>query len=280
MYPVLFDFGPITIYSYGFFLACSYLVATYVLWREGKKQGYSEEKLLDFSILSLIAALVGGRLLYVLINFEQFSGNLKKAVYFWEGGFAYYGSMILVAFVAVYFVRRWRWSFLQIADIGALSVLAATVVAKIGSFLSGNDYGRLTNLPWGLSFSYLEGDRHPTQLYEAFFALVLLFCLYRLYKKTIHSVTFRSGAVFFYFLFFSSVGRFFLEFFRGDSSYLGPVKLAQLLAFLLAVFSLFSLYFYQFRNLSEDKGKISKYLFGFRRVRGPFNRRINEPRAF
>lgn len=50
MYPILFQLGPVTIYSYGFFLALAYLAATYILWREGKKQGFQEEKLIDLSI--------------------------------------------------------------------------------------------------------------------------------------------------------------------------------------------------------------------------------------
>ena len=73
MLPILFKLGPITIYSFGFFLTLAYLAATFILWREGKRQGYNEEKLLDLSVISLIAALVGGRIYYVLINFHQFS---------------------------------------------------------------------------------------------------------------------------------------------------------------------------------------------------------------
>lgn len=275
MYPVLFNFGPLTIYSYGFFLALAFLVATYVFWREGKKQGYQEEKLLDFSIISLLAALVGGRILYVLINFEQFSGNFGRILYFWEGGFAYFGSLVVVFAVGIFFIRRWRWSFLQIADIGSLAVLAAIVVAKIGSFLSGNDYGTNTSLPWGVTFSYLEGSRHPVQLYEAFYALVLLFFLYTNYKKSITSQAFRSGATFFYFLFFSSLGRFFFEFVRGDSSFLGPVKLANVLSLVLCALAVFSLYFYQFRNFTNDRHNLTKYFFGL--GRRPFKRSVHEP---
>lgn len=280
MYPVLFNLGPITIYSYGFFLALAYLWGTYVLWKEGKKQGYQEEKLIDFSIVTLVGALVGGRLLYVLINFEQFSSDLKKIFYFWEGGFAYYGSLVFVFSVGVYFIRRWRWSFLQIADIGTLAVLVALVIAKIGSFLSGNDYGSLTNLPWGVRFAYLEGLRHPVQLYEAFFSLILFLVLFKLYKKNINSTNFRSGAIFFYFLLFSSLGRFFIEFFRGDSSFIGPVKLANILSFALAASALFSLYFYQFRDFGKDRSNLSKYIFGLGKVKGAFKRNTNEPRTF
>ncbi len=280
MHPVLFGLGPITIYSYGFFLALAYMFATYVFWREGKKQGYQEEKLLDFSIISLLAALVGGRVFYVLINLKQFSGDLKSALYVWEGGFAYYGSLVFVFLTCIYFIRKWRWSFLQVVDIGSLSVLVAIIFAKIGSFLSGNDYGTLTKLPWGVTFSYLEGKRHPVQLYEAVFAIILLITIYSYYKRNIKSVNFRSGAVFFYFLLFNSLGRFAFEFFRGDSSYLGPVKLANVISLILAGVALFSLYFYQFRNFGEDKHKITKYIFGLGRIKSRFRKGINEPRAF
>ncbi len=279
MYPILFRLGPVTIYSYGFFLAVAYLVATYILWREGKKQGYQEEKLIDFSIANLIAALVGGRLFYALINFHTFQGNLKSILYFWEGGFAYYGSALAVGLVSIYLLRRWRWSILAIADIGALAILGATTFAKIGSFLAGNDYGTLTSLPWGVTMVYLEGKRHPVQLYEVFFTLILFIVLYRFYKKRLTAgANYRSGETFLYFLFWVSLGRFALEFFRGDSTYIGPIKLANIFSLLLAVVSVFSLYFYQYRNFHYDRTHLGKYLFGLGKLRP--RRRHNEYRSF
>lgn len=58
MLPVLFKLGPVTIYSYGFFMTLSYLVAAFILWREGKRQGYQPEKLFDLSLIALVAALL------------------------------------------------------------------------------------------------------------------------------------------------------------------------------------------------------------------------------
>src|SRR3990167_4957649 len=85
MLPILFKLGPITIYSFGFFLTLAYLAATFILWREGKRQGYNEEKLLDLSVISLIAALVGGRIYYVLINWQQFADEPGSILAFWQG---------------------------------------------------------------------------------------------------------------------------------------------------------------------------------------------------
>src|SRR4030042_1321874 len=94
MLPVLFKIGPVTIYSFGFFLTVAYFVATFILWREGKRQGYNEEKLLDLSVISLIAAILGGRVYYLFLNWQFFSDEPVRAFYFWEGGFAYHGALV------------------------------------------------------------------------------------------------------------------------------------------------------------------------------------------
>src|SRR3989344_5794476 len=121
MYPILLKLGPVTIYSYGFFLALAYLLATYVFWREGKRQGYQEERLIDFSVTSLVAAIVGGRILYSILNFNIFASDPIKILFFWEGGFAYFGSLVAVMICGSFLIRRWRWSFFQIADFGSLA---------------------------------------------------------------------------------------------------------------------------------------------------------------
>lgn len=265
MHPILFKLGPIIVYSYGFFLAVAYLAATFIFWREGKKRGFKEEKLIDLSVLALLAAIVGGRLFYIFQNWDFFGHNFSRVFAVWEGGFSYYGALAAVFLVGAYLVRVWRWDFFQVADFSALAALAAIFFGKIGSFLSGNDYGSLTTLPWGVSSDFLEGSRHPVQIYEAIFVLVLFVILYRLYHKNLTRLgQLRSGSIFFYFLLFTSVGRLILEEFRGDSKYLGPFRVASLFAFALVIISVFGLYYYQFRNFAADKRAIGRYLLGFR----------------
>ncbi len=276
MYPVLFHLGPLTIYSYGFFLAIAYLVGTFFLWREGRKRGYKEEKLVDFSVVALLAAIIGGRIFYSLINYNLFTDNFSRIFYFWEGGFAYYGSFIFVFFACAYLIRKWKWDFFQIADIAALSILLATFFGKIGSFLAGNDYGSVTKFSISVIYPALEGSRHPIQLYEAFYSLVLFIILVRFYQNRLSRPgELRSGAVFFYYLLFWSLGRLIFEQFRGDSTYFGPFRLASLLALLVAILSLLGLYYYQFRNFKADSDKISKHIFGLNlKLRRPFGRKF------
>jgi phosphatidylglycerol:prolipoprotein diacylglycerol transferase len=219
MHPILFHFGFLTIYSYGFFLALAYLTATFFFWREGRKRGFKEEKLIDFTVASLIAAIIGGRLLYFLLNQSYFSGNLGKLLAFWEGGFAFYGSFVFVILVGFYLIRKWKWDFFQIADIAALSVLIATCFGKIGSYLAGNDFGSVTHFFISVSYPSLEGARHPVQIYEAIFSLVLFLVLYRVYRERLKDISrLPSGAIFLYYLLFSSVGRMVFEQLRGDST--------------------------------------------------------------
>src|SRR3989344_4656347 len=137
MYPIIFRLGPVTVYSLGVFLVTAYLLATFIFWKEGKKQGYQEEKLLDLSLISLVSAFMGGRLLFVLTHSELFRGNLSSIFAFWEGGLTFYGALSGVLIASYLTCRKWKWPLLQIADFGALSALAAYILVKIGAFFAG-----------------------------------------------------------------------------------------------------------------------------------------------
>jgi phosphatidylglycerol:prolipoprotein diacylglycerol transferase len=263
MHPILFQIGKQPVYSYGFFLALGYLFATFLLWREGKRQGYSEEKLLDLSVASLVAAIIGGRIFYTLLHLGDFQDNPTRVFFFWEGGFAYYGSFVLVLIIASYLIRKWKWSFFQVADFASLAVLVAILFASIGAFLSGNDYGKITSLPWGVTFPFLIGKRHPTQIYSAILSIILFIGLYRLYLRSIsRPANLRSGKVFLYFLFFSSLFRIGIDLFRADLSFFLGFPVTSLVSFTIASLSGAALYYYQFRSLRNDLRNLSRYLLG------------------
>jgi phosphatidylglycerol:prolipoprotein diacylglycerol transferase len=253
MLPVLFQFGSITVYSYGFFLTLAYLAATFIFWREGRKRGFNEERLLDLSLLTLVGALIGGRVLYVLLNWNYFSLEPLQTLFIWQGGFAYFGALLVATVVALYFCRNWKWPAFQIADLGALAGALAFSIGKIGAFLAGTDYGYQTDLSWGVTFPALVGARHPVQLYEAGISLLIFFLLLRVYFKNIEkSGEIRSGVVFFDWLILSGVARFVLEYFRADSTFVGGVKVAQILALVVASIGLVGLYYFGLRNFRTD----------------------------
>ena len=262
MFPVLFSIGSITIYSFGFFLTLSYLAATFILWREGKRQGYNEEKLLDLSVISLVAALVGGRAYYLLINWGLFADEPARAFAFWEGGFVYHGALIAVFAVTVYFVRIWKWSFFQIADIAALSGAAALVLGKVGTFFAGLDYGRETSLPWAVSFPDIVGERHPVQLYEAAAYLVIFAISYILYFRNLASPNMKSGKIFFIFIILSSLARAWFEPLRAESTLVFSLPLAILVSVAIASLAIVALYYFQIRDFRSDVRGFMRGIFG------------------
>ena len=271
MLPILFKAGPITIYSFGFFLTLGYLAGAFILWREGKRQGYNEERLLDLSVISLIAALVGARAYFVLLHWYLFTEEPLSALAFWQGGFAYHGSLVAVLVAGTYFVRRWKWSFFQIADIGALSASVALVLGKIGTFLAGLDFGRQTSLPWGLNFPGLVGARHPVQLYEAGSYFIIFIFLYIIYHRNLTSTEMKSGKVFLVFLIVTSFVRVGLEFFKADPAMIFSIPIAVLASLIIAGFSIISLYYFQIRVLRDD---LKRILTGFLSLNSRFLRKI------
>jgi len=260
MLPILFKIGPITIYSFGFFLVLAYLAATFILWREGRRQGYQEEKLLDLSVISLIAAIIGARAYFVLLNWDLFRGEPVTAFFFWQGGLAYQGALFAVLLVGYFFVRAWKWSFFQVADIAATAACAALILGKIGTFLAGLDYGKQTDLRWAVNLPGLVGLRHPVQLYEAGGYFLIFIFLYLLYFRNLASPNMKSGKAFFSFLILTSIARGFLEFFRASQTTVLSWPIATLVSGAVCTLSLFALYYFQIR---DARGDARAFLKGF-----------------
>lgn len=252
MLPVLLKIGPVTIYSFGFFLALSYLVGTFILWKLGRKQGYNEEKLIDLSVISLLASLVGGHLYFAALNFDLFRDNLISILYIWQGGFAYHGALLAVFLVASYFVHKWKWSYFQIADIASLSATVSLVVGKVGTFLAGFDFGRVSDVPWAVQFPNLVGKRHPVQLYEAAAYGIFFIILYFAYKRNLISSEMKSGKIFFSVLILTGLARAFFEFYRAQSLFVGPIPVASFISIIVVSLAVFALYYFQIRDFRSD----------------------------
>lgn len=247
MYPILFNLGPLTIRSYGLFLVLAFVLGTYIVWREGKRGGYNEEKLLDFSVTVLIGSLIGARFYYGLLNLDAFALDPLRIFYFWQGGFAFHGALLGGFLGGWYFVKKAKWPLFQIADLSVIAASLGTAVAKIGAFLAGSDFGTATTMPWGVEQAGQLGRRHPTQLYEALFFLGLFFILRKLDKDKK-----RSGGIFFFYLLTVGLGRWFFEIFRGDATYLLGMKVAQIISLVLAVIGLVGLYYFSRRDWKSD----------------------------
>ncbi len=166
------------------------------------KKGMEPDNALNILILSSISFFVDARILFVLLNYSLKEIDLSNALMFWDGGFSIHGGMILAGIVASLYLKFNITSIYKFGDIVAPLLALSISVARIGCFLRGCCFGRVTSLPWAITYAFpspayvyqyskgLIGSEqrytlpvHPTQLYEAGFTLLLSFWLFHMSKK-------------------------------------------------------------------------------------------------
>ncbi|MCJ7662782.1 MAG: prolipoprotein diacylglyceryl transferase [Desulfobacterales bacterium] len=218
MHPVLFHIGRLTIYSYGFLIAVGIMVGLFLARRQAAQEGIDQDKIVDITFYILLAALIGARLLFVLINFGEYADNPLAIFKIWEGGLVFYGGLLPAAAIGIWYIKRLGLPLWQVTDIFAPSLAIGHAFGRIGCFLAGCCYGEACALPWAVTFADPRSlapqgiPVHPTQLYSSLSLFALFAFLVFLRKKK----TFQ-GELFWSYIFCYSVGRFFLEFLRGDA---------------------------------------------------------------
>jgi len=151
MHPILVHLGKLQIRSYGFMLALSFLLGIWLASKRARRAGVDPQKILDLSVIIILAAVVGSRLLYVMFHLDQYSNPLDMFA-LWQGGATFYGGFILAVIASYWWVQKHKIPFLQMADIMAPSIALGLIFTRIGCFLSGCCYGKPTTHSWGVVF--------------------------------------------------------------------------------------------------------------------------------
>lgn len=241
MHPILFELGPIKIFSYGLFLALGFLSAIYIASREAGRLGLPVSKFYDLCFYIVVAALVGSRLLYVVLDFRPFLEHPLKLFALWEGGLDFQGGVFLALLVAFFYVRRHHMSWRTTLDALALGIPVGQFFGRLGCFMAGCCYGTPSNLPWSVIFNNpntlcpLREPLHPAQLYEAFLDLGIFGLLSMLKTRKRY-----EGQMILTYFFLAGLVRFVVEFFRSPTDYRGPLifwsmPLTQIIALGLAL---------------------------------------------
>ncbi len=171
-----------TIYSWGLFFIIAFIVAGILFYLEARKKGVSQDTILKILLLVLIGAIFGGRLFFVLENLPIFLAKPLDIFAYGQGGETSYGGIILaVLFVWLYLRKNKELSFSQALDLSAPYLALGLAIARIGCFLNWDDFGLSTSLPWGIGVG-TDPARHPTQLYELVYCLII-FGLLMWFKK-------------------------------------------------------------------------------------------------
>ena len=249
MHPVLFDFGPFTIYSYGVLLAAAYLLGLQFALVRARARGLDSQRVMDLGIWIIISALVGAKLLLLIVDFRQFTGPADLVSLARSGG-VFYGGLIAAVAVALLYLRRHKLPLWTTTDVFAPGIALGHVVGRLGCLLAGCCFGRETSVPWAITFhdraalaqgTPLGVPLHPTQLYEAGAeALILVFLL----ATERRGRTF-PGRTFWSYMLLYGISRFIIEFYRGDSRGLvfGAVSTSQFVSIVLVPLSLAMLFF-------------------------------------
>jgi phosphatidylglycerol---prolipoprotein diacylglyceryl transferase len=217
MRPILFELGPIRLHSYGLLLVIGFFAAIWNACREAERRGFKPELVLDMALPLLLFSVIACRLLYVLLNLDDFP-TLFSVVRVWDGGLSFHGSFIGGFGVLGYFAYKRKIAFLTLCDLIAPSVFLGYFFGRIGCFLNGCCYGTVCELPWAMQFP-LEHQRgaftppsHPAQLYSAILALILFFAMQKI--KLMPRFNRFTGQLTLLFLAFYAVERGFIEYFR------------------------------------------------------------------
>ncbi|KUJ00462.1 prolipoprotein diacylglyceryl transferase [Vibrio sp. MEBiC08052] len=219
--PVLVSIGPLAIRWYGVMYLLGFLFATWLANRRADKEGsgWTREQVSDLLFAGFVGVVIGGRVGYVLFyGFEYFLADPLYLFKVWTGGMSFHGGLLGVITAMFWYAKRNHRQFFAVADFVAPLVPFGLALGRLGNFMNGELWGRVTHVPWGMVFPEAGPlPRHPSQLYEFFLEGVLLFIILNLFIRQPRP----AGSVAGLFLIGYGACRTFVEYFREPDAQLG-----------------------------------------------------------
>ncbi len=217
MYPVIYEIGPVTIYSFGLMMALGFIVAGVLVSREFARRGLDAELGSSVVFWAALGGLLGARL-WVIINDHDRFLEAPLSFVFSGAGFVWYGGLVGGFIAVTWFIRRHGLPWLETTDCIAVALPLGHAIGRIGCQLAGDgDWGAVTTLPWGMAYpaaiigwDYEPGIRvHPTPIYEALVYGMIFAVLWGV-RTRVH----KPGALLAGYFVLAGVARFAIEFVR------------------------------------------------------------------
>ena len=218
MFPDLFSIGPLTIHTYGLFVALGFATAITVALKAAKHLNISRHRVLDMSVLMIPAAIAGSRAMYALINWAYFESDTIAVFKIWEGGLVFSGGLTAILIILLIYAKISRQSFWFLGDFWAPGAALGTAIGWIGCFMAGSCYGKPTDSAWGIVFTDPRSlapthiPLFPTQLFGAAGGIILAAILFKIQAKKAF-----NGQVLLWFLIMHSTLSLWLSKYRGDA---------------------------------------------------------------
>ena len=223
--PVAFSLGPLKVRWYGLMYLCGFVagwgLGRYRAARPGS--GWTGQQVDDLIFYAALGVILGGRGGYILFyHFGAFLADPLLLLKIWEGGMSFHGGLLGVLLAMALYARKLGKGFFEVTDFIAPLVPPGLFFGRIGNFINGELWGRVSDVPWAMVFHTLGAGnqpRHPSPLYEAALEGVALFVILWLYSAKPRPTMAVSG------LFLLCYGgfRFVVEFFRQPDAHLGFV---------------------------------------------------------
>lgn len=243
--PDIFRLGPFRIRWYGVMYVVGYVVGYRIIKRRvDRRMLRLTQGELDALIGYLVTGmLVGARIMYAVIYQPgHFLDDPLELFAIWHGGLSFHGALIGIALAALVFARLHGVAFWRLADTLAVASTPGLFFGRLGNFINGELYGRVTTVPWAMVFPAdpQQLPRHPSQLYEAVVEGLVLFLVLRAFEcRATARRWYRPGLVAGAFLCGYGAFRFLLEFTRQPDPQLsfvfGPFSVGQLLCAAMVV---------------------------------------------
>ena len=243
----------IEIAYYGVIIALGMLAGALVAYREAKKTGQKVDDYIDFTLYTLIAAILGARIYYVIFEWDYYSAHPLEIFNLRAGGLAIYGGVLASALTLFIFTKVKKLKFWLMADTAVQGLIIGQIIGRWGNFFNREAFGGYTDSLFAMQLPVSEAKGitqeliehlvtidgvsyvqvHPTFLYEGTWNLLLFIgiCLYKRHKKF-------DGEIFAIYLMGYGVGRFIIEGLRTDQlviKALGGIAASQVLSIILIV---------------------------------------------
>lgn len=219
--PVAFSLGPLSVRWYGLMYLFGFAFAMWLAGRraDAPNSGWTRNEVSDLLFYGFLGVILGGRIGYVLFyNFDLFLADPTYLFKIWTGGMSFHGGLIGVITAMIWFAHKTQRHFFTVADFVAPLIPFGLGVGRIGNFMNGELWGRVTDVPWAIIFPEAGPEpRHPSQLYQFALEGVVLFIILNLFWRKQPP----RGAISGMFLLFYGLFRFLVEFVRQPDSQLG-----------------------------------------------------------
>ncbi len=180
MFPIIFSFGPFTLFTFNIFLIIGALGAAFLFWRRAHSEHFEDDEVFDVLIVSSVMALIISRIVYIALHLTTLMMDAKgwiEAVA--KPGFDEVTALVVGLWYVWFLSKKRKWDAYELVDCAAVAVSFLMIFIWIGRFFAGTFLGDVTSWPVGITFPNVFDKRHPSQLYFALsFFLVYLLLLF------------------------------------------------------------------------------------------------------